>query len=63
MDQKEYLYQELCGIGLKPDENQLKQLICYYDMVLQKNTVMNLTAITEYREFVKKQEKYNFFEK
>lgn len=54
MDQKEYLYQELCRIGLKPTESQLKQLICYYDLVLQKNTVMNLTTITEYKEFVKK---------
>ena len=41
MDQKEYLYQELRRIGLKPTESQLKQLICYYDLVLQKNTVMN----------------------
>lgn len=33
---------------------QLEQLIKYYDMLIEKNKVMNLTAITEFDEFAVK---------
>ena len=54
MDREAYLKQELQTIGIEVTEQQVQQFMKYYDMVLQKNTVMNLTAITEYTEFVKK---------
>ena len=54
MDREAYLKQELQTIGIEITEHQVQQFMKYYDMVLQKNTVMNLTAITEYTEFVKK---------
>lgn len=49
-----YLEQELQKIGLQPKEQQLLQLYQYYEWVIERNKVMNLTAITEYEEFVKK---------
>lgn len=52
--QYEILVKELEAIGLVPSEKQAEQLLSYYDMVLKKNQVMNLTTITEYGEFVKK---------
>jgi 16S rRNA (guanine527-N7)-methyltransferase len=35
-------------------EHQFDQLLSYYDMVIEKNKVMNLTAITEFDEVVEK---------
>lgn len=54
MDREAYLKQELQTIGIEINDHQVQQFMKYYDMVLQKNMVMNLTAITEYTEFVKK---------
>ena len=42
-------YAQLMGIEL--DENQLRQFETYMNMVIEKNKVMNLTAITEPEEF------------
>ena len=42
------------SIGLIPDDIQVGQLIKFYDMTVEKNKVMNLTAITEFEEFVMK---------
>jgi len=36
------------------NENQLMQLEKYYEMLVEKNKVMNLTAITEYDDVLKK---------
>lgn len=35
-------------------EQQLHQLDCYYELLIEKNKVMNLTAITEYEEVLLK---------
>ena len=40
--------------NLELNENQLAQLEKYYDMLVEKNKVMNLTAITEYEDVLKK---------
>lgn len=40
--------------NLEPDELQISQLETYYEMLVEKNKVMNLTAITEYDEVLKK---------
>ena len=42
------------SIGLIPDDIQVGQLIKFYDKTVEKNKVMNLTAITEFEEFVMK---------
>ncbi len=55
MDQKE---QELCirdamnSIHVSLDDQQVGQLQKYYEMTVEKNQVMNLTAITEFHDFV-----------
>ena len=41
-------------LGLTPDETRTEKLIKYYEMTIEKNKVMNLTAITEFEEFVMK---------
>lgn len=36
------------------DENQIQQFIQYYEMLIEKNKVMNLTAITEFDQVIEK---------
>ena len=40
--------------NLELTETQLSQLEKYYEMLVEKNKVMNLTAITEYEDVLKK---------
>ena len=40
--------------NLELNETQLMQLEKYYEMLVEKNKVMNLTAITEYEDVLKK---------
>ena len=42
------------GLELELSEEQKEQLYRYYEMVTERNKVMNLTAITEEGEFVQK---------
>ncbi len=51
---RDFLRAQLAGIGLTATERQLEQFLLYYNMVVEQNKVMNLTAITEYNEFVVK---------
>lgn len=41
-------------LGLSLEEKQLEQFYRYYEMLIEKNKVMNLTAITEYEEVIHK---------
>lgn len=41
-------------LGIRLSEQQLEQFQCYYERLIEKNKVMNLTAITEYDEVVDK---------
>ncbi|BCJ96952.1 ribosomal RNA small subunit methyltransferase G [Anaerocolumna cellulosilytica] len=41
-------------IGVSLSEQQIKQFNRYYDMLIEKNKVMNLTAITDYEEVIYK---------
>ena len=43
---------EELGISLSP--NQIEQFLTYYEMLVEKNKVMNLTAITEFDEVIEK---------
>lgn len=44
----------LAGFGLEFTKEQLEQLLSYYELLIEKNKVMNLTAITEFDEVVEK---------
>lgn len=44
----------LSNLNLSLTDNQLEQFNVYYNMLIEKNKVMNLTAITEYEEVVSK---------
>lgn len=54
MIDKNMLLERLKEINLFLNDNQIEQFLTYYDMLIEKNKVMNLTAITEYEEVVKK---------
>ena len=44
----------LNALGIKLSENQKQQFIDYYYLLIEKNKVMNLTAITEWEEVINK---------
>ena len=46
--------QGLENLKLELTEKQIEQFLKYYDMLVEKNKVMNLTAITEYDEVIEK---------
>ncbi len=48
------LYNGLDSLGIEYNDNKIKQLVTFYEMVVEKNKVMNLTGITEFDEFVYK---------
>lgn len=48
------LEEALREIGIEPSELMVSQLRKYYEMIIEKNKVMNLTAITDEKEFVYK---------
>lgn len=52
MDKKEYLYEEVKKIGIELSELQLEQFIKYHELLVEWNSFMNLTGITEYEEVV-----------
>lgn len=41
-------------LGIELSDKQYEQFITYYEMLIEKNKVMNLTAITEYEEVIEK---------
>ena len=41
---------KLAELGITLDENQKKQFIDFYELLVEWNKVMNLTGITEYEE-------------
>ena len=42
------------AIGFDLSEKQISKLYHFYQLVVEQNKVMNLTAITEYRDFIRK---------
>ena len=48
----EFLAESLKSIGLEPSEQIIDELNKYYELLVEKNKVMNLTAITEYEDVV-----------
>ncbi len=51
---KDYLACEFSKIDLNLTEEQLIQFVVFYKLLVEKNKVMNLTAITEFEEVVQK---------
>lgn len=49
-----YLKEVFAKNGFSLSEKQIEQFEIFYDMLIEKNKVMNLTAITEYKEVVVK---------
>ena len=45
---------DLAAFGLSLTEKQIRQLLTYYELLIEKNKVMNLTAITEFDDVLKK---------
>lgn len=45
---------DLAELGITLSETQIQQFLTYYEMLVEWNEVMNLTAITEYDEVMKK---------
>lgn len=54
MDRKKMIVETLKGIGLEVSTEKIEQMYEFYEMVVAKNEVMNLTAITDFEEFVVK---------
>lgn len=51
---KNILDSKMKNMSIQLDENQLRLFQKYYELLIEWNTVMNLTAITEYEEVVDK---------
>ena len=49
-----YLKNTITDWNLSLDDNQIKQLDLFYEMLVEKNKVMNLTGITEFDEVIVK---------
>lgn len=47
-------YMDLSELNVKLDENQIQKFVKYYEMLIEWNSFMNLTAITEFNEVFKK---------
>lgn len=45
---------DLTALGISLTEKQIKQFLRYYELLTEKNKVMNLTAITEFDDVFKK---------
>ena len=52
MDKKEYLFNEIRKIGIQLSDIQVEQFLKYYELLVEWNSFMNLTGITEYEEVV-----------
>lgn len=54
MNKREYIRNEFSKIQIAISDKQAEQFEQYYEMLIVKNEVMNLTAITEFEEVIQK---------
>lgn len=54
MDKGNYLRTEIEKIGIYLEDKQVQQFLVYYELLTEWNKVMNLTAITDFKEIVQK---------
>ena len=52
MEKKEFLLSEVKKIGIELTDKQVEQFLRYYELLVEWNSFMNLTGITEYEEVV-----------
>ncbi len=52
MDNKDFLINEMKKINIDLTEKQTEQFLRYYELLIEWNSFMNLTGITEYEEVV-----------
>lgn len=52
MNKREFLINEISNIGIKLSNEQVEQFIKYYELLVEWNSFMNLTGITDYEEVV-----------
>ena len=52
MEKREFLLNEVKKIGIELSDVQVEQFIKYYELLVERNSFMNLTGITEYEEVV-----------
>lgn len=52
MYRKEYIHEQFRNINIDLNEKQVCQFYDYYEMLIEKNKVVNLTAITEYEDVI-----------
>lgn len=50
----DFFKEDLCQLGITLTDRQVEQFLQYYEMLAEWNQMMNLTAITEYRDVMKK---------
>ncbi len=53
-EQKQYIKEQMAVIDIALSDVQTEQFCTYYEMLVEKNKVMNLTAITEFEDVVQK---------
>ena len=53
-DDLNFLIKSFESLGISLDDNQVNSFYKYYQMLVEKNKVMNLTAITDYQDVVTK---------
>lgn len=53
-DQLKKFYKGLDELGISLTEEQMNQFVQYYELLIEKNKVMNLTTITDFDEVVEK---------
>jgi len=54
MNKNEYIIDRLKSIDLVINEEQAQQFVQFYELMIEKNKVMNLTSITDFQEVVEK---------
>lgn len=54
LDRKELLKKSAASLGIELSDQQTEQFIKYYEILVEWNSFMNLTGITEYEEVVQK---------
>ena len=52
MEKRKFLFEEINKIEISLSEEQINQFLIYYDLLVERNSFMNLTGITEFEEVV-----------
>lgn len=50
----QFLKNKIVNLGFTANDDQINQFLLFYNMLVEKNKVMNLTAITEFEDVVNK---------